>query len=122
LSIPSFKDIARRCQIYLVDESNVEKTRAQIRPSAFEVGYLSWQRLGDLQVHLVDSLKLSDSISMMIKASLIRQYAQYGISLEALNEAYLSREMGRVQVGELPVSNRQKKEDRRAEAWRLPKM
>lgn len=119
LSIPIFQKFQRRSLIYLVDESHIEEVRRTVKVNHYDVGFLTWQELGGIQVAIARGLDLPIEIRTFVAGALQSKFLGFGIKPSILAADYLITEKSRQEVDMLAGPQRQNSVEREQRRWLL---
>ena len=118
LDIPTLSKFANRSLVYLVDEKYIDASRKIVSVTGADVGFLSWQDLGQIQLEASGALDTTNDLRTFIAGAIQSQFLSFGIRPSVLAVDYLQSEPSRSEVEKM--TDRQKGIERRTEFWRVP--
>jgi hypothetical protein len=92
LELNEFSWAGRRYLIYLVDETDLAKTRALVVDPSQRSGFLTWQALGGMQIDLALRLACKPHIRAFIAGAIQFQYLAHRITPTIMAAEYLRDE------------------------------
>jgi len=118
MGLPVFEEFTHRSLLYLVDQKDLKKVQGMVKATNEDVGFLSWQDLGGIQIQSSRSLDISPDVTAFVAGAIQSQFLGFGIRPSALVFNYLSSEPSR-REHEFKTSSEHLCE-RRKERWRIP--
>jgi hypothetical protein len=119
LNVPEFAAFPHRSLIYLVDETAIPASRQSIEASTHDVGWLSWQELGTIQMSAAHLLPIGEGLRTFVARAIQRQYLALGIQPTRAAADYLDEEQSRHELDKIPPKSRQTNEERQRPLWRV---
>ncbi|MFM2224615.1 MAG: hypothetical protein RJA07_817 [Bacteroidota bacterium] len=102
--------------IYCIDETVKEKVAAQILPSKYKTGIITWQELAVVQFNAVAKQNFNDAVKGFICGSILNQFLSKSITPKLLPFAYLQNEPSQKQV-DIATDDVQTSADRERKYW-----
>ena len=120
LSIPAIAAFERRSLVYLIDQAAQRKDEERIRQSPHDVGFLSWERLADIQLSCGESLDGAPPLKGFVAGALYRLFRDYGITPTTVPLTCLRDEPAAEAMVTKPYARPLGKDDWSRPLWRLP--
>lgn len=111
----------RRWLVYCVDDAQATRVREQVDSNDKRWVVLTWQKLAALQIGLVGSLGLAESVRAFVAGAIQYQFAQHGIRPSRLAEGYLETEPAMEEMDAQADGQGLKEYPPSRDLWRLPK-
>lgn len=115
--IAEFED--RKWLIYLVDEVVLEKCRGMTEKMPANVGLLTWQQLGALQISLAKQMDLSPVMRNFVASAIQFQFLQNGIRPCDVAIPYLEAEPGMIEIDAIPRELKQNMSEHSVPLWKI---
>jgi hypothetical protein len=119
LGVTEFSGFPRRSQVYLLDAAVKNDVPNTVKTGAHDVGFLTWQQLGAIQITAAHALPATDELRHLVAGSIQKQYLGFGIIPTTLAASYLSSEPSRQAVDRQPPKVRQTSAERQRPLWHL---